>query len=89
MGDLGTVLRALGQNPCEDDVEKIQSEIDPDSQFIISHVLIPLGILKWLIVEVEGRGAHLNIASIILKYRRLHLNLRAFLLKILHITLYH
>eukprot|EP00045_Choanoeca_perplexa_P010028 m.100315 g.100315 ORF g.100315 m.100315 type:complete len:151 (+) comp15121_c2_seq1:101-553(+) len=31
VGDLGTVLRALGQNPSEEDVRKIQAEIDPDN----------------------------------------------------------
>jgi Ca2+-binding EF-hand superfamily protein len=31
VGDLGTVLRAMGQNPSEEDVRKIQNEIDPDS----------------------------------------------------------
>eukprot|EP01147_Barroeca_monosierra_P000917 gene917-4178_t len=30
VGDLGTVLRALGQNPTEEDVKKIQAEFDPD-----------------------------------------------------------
>ncbi|EDQ84592.1 uncharacterized protein MONBRDRAFT_39222 [Monosiga brevicollis MX1] len=31
VSDLGTVLRALGQNPSEEDIRKIQSEIDPDN----------------------------------------------------------
>ena len=30
VGDLGTVLRALGQNPTEEDVQKIQNELDPE-----------------------------------------------------------
>ena len=32
VGDLGTVLRALGQNPTEEDVQKIQNELDPEGE---------------------------------------------------------
>merc|ERR1712000_12198 len=31
VGDLGTVLRALGQNPSEEDVKKIQAEVDSEN----------------------------------------------------------
>eukprot|EP00049_Salpingoeca_infusionum_P021695 m.4172 g.4172 ORF g.4172 m.4172 type:complete len:153 (-) comp4435_c0_seq1:2344-2802(-) len=31
LGDLGTVLRAMGENPTQADVTKTQQEIDPDS----------------------------------------------------------
>eukprot|EP00124_Ichthyophonus_hoferi_P004018 Ihof_evm4s397 gene=Ihof_evmTU4s397 len=36
LADLGSVLRALGNNPLEADVKKIQNELDPHGQTRIS-----------------------------------------------------
>jgi Ca2+-binding EF-hand superfamily protein len=40
VGDLGTVLRALGQNPSEEDVKKIQAEVDSESKYLCCVCLI-------------------------------------------------